>query len=188
LRDASCPLLAQPPRRRRAKARRAPHAVTTPVIGMASAGLNRTADNASNTVIVTATATLKARHASFPALLTITTEGVQRSAVPVAPIHNVSFSSKETVPYGGVRNRRCELTIRCSARSRFPLPGSADRRERCRLDVPANRRNRRQGLKRCSFNGVAQLAALCPLRHHCGAAALRPSAGPRSGAARPQRI
>ena len=66
LRDASCPLLAQPPRRRRAKARRAPHAVTTPVIGMASAGLNCTADNASNTVIVTATATLKARLCFIP--------------------------------------------------------------------------------------------------------------------------
>ena len=46
---------AQPLRRRRAKARRAPHAATRPVIGMASPRPNRPVDTASNTVAVTAT-------------------------------------------------------------------------------------------------------------------------------------
>ena len=63
--DVSGPLLAQAPRRRRAKARRKPHATKRPVIGTASPRLNRSADNASDTAdnasnTAAATATLKA--------------------------------------------------------------------------------------------------------------------------------
>ena len=61
---ASGPLLAQAPRRRRAKARRKPHATKRPVIGKASPRLNRSADNVSDTAAsntAAATATLKAR-------------------------------------------------------------------------------------------------------------------------------
>jgi hypothetical protein len=63
---ASGPLLAQARRRRRAKARRKPHATKRAVIGTASPRLNRSADNASDTAdnasnTAAATATLKAR-------------------------------------------------------------------------------------------------------------------------------
>jgi hypothetical protein len=62
----SGPLLAQARRRRRAKARRKPHATKRAVIGTASPRLNRSADNASDTAdnannTAAATATLKAR-------------------------------------------------------------------------------------------------------------------------------
>src|SRR5207245_778790 len=64
--EASGPLRAQARRRRRAKARRKPHATKRPVIGTASPRLNRSADNASDTAdnasnTAAATATLKAR-------------------------------------------------------------------------------------------------------------------------------
>ena len=62
----SGPLLAQARRRRRAKARRKPHATKRAVIGTASPRLNHSADNASDTAdnasnTAAATATLKAR-------------------------------------------------------------------------------------------------------------------------------
>jgi hypothetical protein len=111
--EASGPLLAQAPRRRRAKARRKPHATKRPVIGTASSRLNRSADNASDTAdnvsnTAAATATLKARFIPGSSKRSQGIERLQRGrfGCPQSPQFTTPHSLPNRTTRGSAESRR----------------------------------------------------------------------------------